>query len=265
MSEQFERTALLLGEEGIDKLSKARVAVFGVGGVGGYVCEALVRSGVGEFDLIDDDTVALSNINRQIIATHSSVGRYKTEVMRDRMLDINPDVIVHIYNCFFLPENADDFPFDQYDYVVDAVDTVTAKIALVMKAQEHNVPIISSMGAGNKLDASAFKVADIYKTQVCPLAKVMRRELKKRGVKKLKVVYSEEVAMKPDASKTNVADSTASNTAQKPATEAASIETSPATNAPKHAKRVTPGSVAFVPSVAGLILAGEVVKDIIGI
>lgn len=250
MSEQFARTALLLGEEGIQKLSQARVAVFGVGGVGGYVCEALVRSGVGEFDLIDDDTVALSNINRQIIATHSTVGRYKTEVMRDRMLDINPEVKVHVHNCFFLPENADDFPFDQYDYVVDAVDTVTAKISLVMKCQEHGVPIISSMGAGNKLDASAFKVADIYKTQVCPLAKVMRRELKKRGVKKLKVVYSEEIAMKPASSES---------------TDPATKETDSAANTPKHEKRATPGSVAFVPSVAGLILAGEVVKDLVGI
>lgn len=233
MITQFSRTELLLGSEAIDKLNNSRVAVFGVGGVGGYVCEALVRSGVGAFDLIDNDRVSLTNINRQIIATHKTIGRYKTEVMMERMLDINPDVRVRVHNCFFLPENADDFPFEEYDYVVDAVDTVTAKIALVMKAQEKNVPIISSMGAGNKLDASAFQVSDIYKTKVCPLAKVMRRELKKRGVKKLKVVYSEEIPMTPAPSEE--------------CTE----------------KRTTPGSVAFVPSVAGLIIAGEVVKDLV--
>lgn len=242
MSEQFSRTALLLGEDAIEKLSGKRVAIFGIGGVGGYVCEALVRSGVGHFDLIDDDVVALSNLNRQIIATHSSIGRYKTEVMKERMLDINPEVDVTVHNCFFLPENADDFPFSSYDYVVDAVDTVTAKIALVMKAQECGVPIISSMGAGNKLDASMFRVADIYKTQVCPLAKVMRRELKKRGVKKLKVVYSEEMPRTPIASET---------------------ENNQKKEELKHPRRATPGSVAFVPSAAGLILAGEVVKDLL--
>ena len=192
MLTQFSRTQLLLGEDAMERLKNARVAVFGVGGVGGYVCEALVRSGVGTFDLIDDDKVCLTNINRQIIATRKTVGQYKAEVMKDRMLEINPDVKVNIYKCFFLPENADDFPFSEYDYVVDAVDTVTAKIELVMMCQEAGVPIISSMGAGNKIEASAFKVADIYKTKMCPLAKVMRRELKKRGVKKLKVVYSEE-------------------------------------------------------------------------
>lgn len=235
MSEQFARTELLLGAEALDKLKKARVAVFGVGGVGGYVCEALVRSGVGSFDLIDSDTVALSNLNRQIIATHSTVGRFKTEVMKERMLDINPEVDVRIHNCFFLPENADEFPFEEYDYVVDTVDTVTAKIELVMKCQKENVPIISSMGAGNKLDPAAFKVADIYKTSVCPLAKVMRRELKKRGVKKLKVVYSEEMPRTGGEAE------------------------------PGSSRRATPGSVAFVPSVAGLIIAGEVVKDLSGI
>ena len=191
MLTQFSRTELLLGKEGMERLKNARVAVFGVGGVGGYVCEALVRSGVGSFDLIDDDKVCLTNLNRQIIATRSTVGKYKVDVMKERMLDINPDVQVETYKCFFLPENADDFPFAEYDYVVDAVDTVTAKIELVMKCQSMGVPIISSMGAGNKLDASAFQVADIYKTKMCPLAKVMRRALKKRGVKKLKVVYSE--------------------------------------------------------------------------
>lgn len=198
MLTQFSRTELLFGKEAMDKLAGSKVAVFGIGGVGGYVCEALVRSGVGAFDLIDDDKVCLTNLNRQIIATRSTVGKYKTDVMRDRMLDINPNVEVEVHKCFFLPENADDFPWDSYDYVVDAVDTVTAKIALVMKCKEKNIPIISSMGAGNKLDGSQFKVADIYKTKVCPLAKVMRRELKKRGVKKLKVVYSEEIPTKAD-------------------------------------------------------------------
>ena len=183
MLTQFSRTELLLGKEAMDRLAGARVAVFGIGGVGGYVCEALVRSGVGAFDLIDDDKVCLTNLNRQIIATRKTVGRYKTEVMKERIHDINPDADVQIHNCFFLPENADEFHFEEYDYVVDAVDSVTAKIALVMKAQETGTPIISSMGAGNKLDGSQFRVADIYKTKVCPLAKVMRRELKKRGVK----------------------------------------------------------------------------------
>ncbi len=197
MLTQFSRTELLLGKDSMEKLKNSRVAVFGIGGVGGYVCEALVRSGVGAFDLIDDDKVCLTNLNRQIIATRKTVGKYKTEVMRDRILEINPQADVRLHQCFFLPENSDEFPFEEYDYVVDAVDTVTAKIELVMKAQAMNVPIISSMGAGNKLDGSMFRVADIYKTKVCPLAKVMRRELKKRGVKKLKVVYSEEMPTRP--------------------------------------------------------------------
>ena len=197
MLTQFSRTELLLGKEAMNKLEDARVAVFGIGGVGGYVCEALARSGVGKLDLIDNDKVCMSNLNRQIIATRKTVGQYKTEVMKDRILDINPEAEVNIHNCFFLPDNADEFPFEEYDYVVDAVDTVTAKIALVMKCKELDIPIISSMGAGNKLDASAFRVTDIYKTKVCPLAKVMRRELKKRGVKKLKVVYSEEEPIRP--------------------------------------------------------------------
>lgn len=192
MLTQFSRTELLLGKEAMDRLANSRVAVFGIGGVGGYVCEALVRTGVGAFDLIDDDKVCLTNLNRQIIATRKTVGQYKVDVMKERMLEINPKVDVRVHKCFFLPENAEEFPFEEYDYIVDAVDTVTAKISLVMKAQEMNIPIISSMGAGNKLDASKFQVADIYKTKVCPLAKVMRRELKKRGVKKLKVVYSED-------------------------------------------------------------------------
>lgn len=224
--EQFSRTEMLLGAEAIERLSRARVAVFGIGGVGGYVCEALVRSGVGAFDLIDSDKVSLSNLNRQIIATRRTVGQYKTDVMRERMLAINPDADVRLHRCFFLPEHAKDFPFAEYDYIVDAVDTVTAKIELVMQAQANQVPIISSMGAGNKLDGSCFQVADLYQTKVCPLAKVMRRELKKRGIDKLKVVYSEEEPQRRSS---------------------------------------LPGSVAFVPSVAGLLIAGEVVKDLCGI
>ena len=197
MLNQFSRTELLFGKEAMEKLAGARVAVFGIGGVGGYVCEALVRSGIQKFDLVDDDKVCLTNLNRQIIATRKTVGQYKVDVMRDRILEINPDAEVMIHKCFFLPDNADEFPFADYDYVVDAVDTVTAKISLVMKCQEMGIPIISAMGAGNKLDPTQFRVADIYKTRVCPLARVMRRELKKRGVKKLKVVYSEEQPTRP--------------------------------------------------------------------
>ena len=248
MSRQFARTQLLLGPEAMEKLAHSRVAVFGVGGVGGYVCEALARSGVGAFDLIDDDKVCLTNINRQIIATRKTIGKYKAEVMRERILDINPSADIRVYKCFFLPENADEFPFDEYDYVVDAVDTVTAKIELVMKAQEKGVRIISSMGAGNKLDASAFRVADIYKTKVCPLAKVMRRELKKRGVKKLKVVYSEGKALTPLEDESI---SCRSNCVCPPGTEHKCTD-----------RRAIPGSVAFVPPVAGLIIAGEVIKDL---
>lgn len=249
MLTQFSRTELLFGKKAMDKLAGSKVAVFGIGGVGGYVCEALVRSGVGAFDLIDDDKVCLTNLNRQIIATRSTVGKYKTDVMRDRMLDINPKVDVEVHKCFFLPENADDFPWDSYDYVVDAVDTVTAKIALVMKCKEKNIPIISSMGAGNKLDGSQFKVADIYKTKVCPLAKVMRRELKKRGVKKLKVVYSEEIPTRPIE---DMAISCRNHCICPTGAEHKCTE-----------RRDIPGSVAFVPSVAGLIIAGEVAKDLI--
>lgn len=248
MLTQFSRTELLLGKEAMEKLKNAKVAVFGIGGVGGYVCEALVRSGVGAFDLIDDDKVCLTNLNRQIIATRKTVGKYKTDVMKDRILEINPDARVEVHKCFFLPENADEFPFEEYDYIVDAVDTVTAKISLVMKAQEMNVPIISSMGAGNKLDASQFRVADIYKTKVCPLAKVMRRELKKRGVKKLKVVYSEEQPTRPVE---DMAISCRTNCICPPGAAHKCAE-----------RRDIPGSVAFVPSVAGLIIAGEVVKDL---
>ena len=248
MLTQFSRTQLLLGEASMERLKKARVAVFGIGGVGGFVCEALVRSGIGAFDLIDDDKVCLTNLNRQIIATQKTVGKYKTDVMKERILDINPEAEVRIYKCFFLPENADEFPFEEYDYVVDAVDTVTAKIELVMKCQEKGIPIISAMGAGNKLEAGAFRVADIYKTRMCPLAKVMRHELKKRGVKKLKVVYSEELPIRPkeDISMTN--------------------RIGPSGEEYKcRERRNIPGSVAFVPSTAGLIIAGEVVKDLTGL
>ena len=247
MLTQFSRTQLLLGEEAMDRLKNTRIAVFGVGGVGGFVCEALVRSGVGAFDLIDDDKVCLTNLNRQIIATRKTVGKYKAEVMRDRMIEINPEVDVRIHKRFFLPENADEFPFSEYDYVVD---TVTAKIELVLKCQKEGIPIISSMGAGNKLEASAFKVADIYKTKMCPLAKVMRRELKKRGVKKLKVVYSEE---KPTRPIEDMSISCRTNCICPPGAEHKCTE-----------RRDIPGSVAFVPSVAGLIIAGEVVKDLTG-
>ena len=248
MLNQFSRTELLLGKEAMDKLQNSRVAVFGIGGVGGYVCEALVRSGIGAFDLIDDDKVCLTNLNRQIIATKKTVGQYKTEVMRDRILEINPKAEVRIHNCFYLPENADDFDFSEYDYVVDAVDTVTAKLELIMRAKESGTPVISSMGAGNKLDASAFRVADIYKTKVCPLAKVMRRELKKRGVKKLKVVYSEEQPIRPVE---DMAISCRSHCICPPGAKHKCTE-----------RRDIPGSVAFVPSVVGLIIAGEVVKDL---
>ena len=237
-----------MGKEAMEKLGHSRVAVFGVGGVGGYVCEALVRSGVGAFDLIDDDKVCLTNLNRQIIATRKTVGKYKAEVMKERMLEINPDVKVEIHKCFFLPENADEFPFEDYDYIVDAVDTVTAKLELVMKAKEKGVPIISSMGAGNKLDPTMFRVADIYKTKVCPLAKVMRRELKKRGVKKLKVVYSEEQPTRPI---NDMAIGCRTNCICPPGAQHKCTE-----------RRDIPGSTAFVPSVAGLIIAGEVIKDL---
>lgn len=248
MLNQFSRTELLFGKAAMDKLAGCRVAVFGVGGVGGFACEAMVRSGIGAFDLIDDDKVCLTNLNRQIIATRSTVGKYKVDVMKDRMLDINPDADVRTYKTFFLPENADSFPFDEYDYIIDAVDTVTAKVALVMKANEHGVPIISSMGAGNKLDGSQFKVADIYKTRYCPLAKVMRHEMKKRGIKKLKVVYSEEPVTRPI---NDMAISCRGNCICPPDAKHKCTE-----------RRDIPGSTAFVPSVAGLIIGGEVIKDL---
>ena len=248
MLDQFSRTQLLLGADAMESLNSKRVAVFGIGGVGGYVCEALVRSGIGSFDLIDDDKVCLTNLNRQIIATRKTLGKYKVEVMRDRMLEINPDAKIEIHKCFFLPENADDFAFSEYDYIVDAVDTVTAKIELIMRAQKEGVPIISAMGAGNKLDAGRLKIADIYDTKICPLARVMRRELKKRNVKKLKVVYSDEQPIRPleDMSISCRTDSICSPEVQD-----------------KHTgRRAIPGSTAFVPAVAGLLIAGEIVKDL---
>ncbi|MCX4307295.1 MAG: tRNA threonylcarbamoyladenosine dehydratase [Acetatifactor sp.] len=254
MRKEFSRTEMLLGAEAMDRLARSRVAVFGVGGVGGYVCEALARSGVGAIDLIDKDRVAASNINRQIIATTETVGREKTDVMRERILSINPDAVVRVYPCFFLPENADSFPFAQYDYVVDAVDTVTAKIELVMRAGKEGIPVISSMGAGNKLDATAFRVADIYDTKVCPLARVMRRELKKRHVEHLKVVYSEEEPVALASSRET--DMSGCFLDESRAGED-SVEAGGGVS-----RRRTPGSVAFVPSVAGLIIAGEVVKDL---
>lgn len=250
MLNQFSRTQLLLGKEAMDALSGSRVAVFGIGGVGGYVCEALVRSGVGAFDLIDDDKICLTNLNRQLIATRSTVGKYKVDVMEARMKDINPNVDIRTHKCFFLPENADEFPFSEYDYVVDAVDTVSAKLSLAVKAQEAGVPIISSMGAGNKLDATAFRVADIYKTSMDPLARVMRRELKKRGVKKLKVVYSQEQPIRPIE---DMSISCRTHCICPPGAKHKCTE-----------RRDIPGSTAFVPSVVGLIIAGEIVRDISG-
>lgn len=232
MDEKFIRTALLLGEGCMERLAQARVAVFGIGGVGGHAAEALARSGVGKLDLIDKDTVSSSNINRQVIATTKTVGQPKAQVMKERIMDINPKAEVRAYNCFFLPEAAEEFDFKEYGYVVDAVDTVTAKIALALRAQQAGVPIISSMGAGNKLDPTQFEVADIYETSVCPLARVMRRELKKRGIRHLKVVYSREEPKRLLVQEV------------------------------EEPGRAVPGSVAFVPSVAGLIMAGEVIKDL---
>jgi len=237
MLNEFSRTELLLGKEAMLKLKKSTVAVFGVGGVGSYVVEALARSGIGKFVLFDNDDVSLTNINRQLIATNKTIGRKKVEVMCERIMDINPNAEVEINACFYLPENADKFDFIEYSYVVDAVDTVAAKIEIISRATEKNIPVISSMGAGNKLNPTLFEVSDIYKTSVCPLAKVMRHELKKRGIKKLKVVYSKEPPIQPILN--NDSEIEVSN------------------------KRTIPGSVAFVPSVAGLIIASEVVKDIV--
>jgi len=232
MDNFFYRTEMLLGKEGLEKLKKSKVAVFGLGGVGGYVAEALVRSGLGAIDLIDNDTVDITNLNRQIFATQNTIETNKTDAAEKRLFEINPDLKIKKYNTFFMPENSAEFNFKEYDYIVDAIDTVTAKIELVMKAEENGVPIISSMGTGNKLNAYQLEVSDIYKTSVCPLARVMRYELKKRGIKKLKVVYSKEEAIKTGV-----------------------------TN-PENGKAI-PASCIFVPATAGLIIAGEVVKDLI--
>ena len=240
MQDELKRTELVIGKQSLEKLRQARVCVFGVGGVGSYVVEALARSGVGTIDVVDDDQVVLSNINRQIIALHSTVGRDKVEVARERILDINPSCKVNVHKCFYLPETADEFEFDKYDYVVDAIDTVTAKIDIIVKCTQLGTPVISSMGTGNKLDPTKIEVSDIYKTEGDPLARVMRRELKKRGVKKLKVVYSKETPVETD-----------------PELVKAEIE------ATGSKRRSIPGSIAFVPSVAGLILAGEVIRDLI--
>ena len=248
MLNQFSRTQLIFGKEAMEKLASSRVAVFGIGGVGGFAVEALARSGVGALDLIDDDRVCLTNINRQIIATRKTVGQYKVDVAAERIMDINPDCKVITHKTFYMPDTKDEFDFKEYDYIIDAIDTVKGKIELVMNANEAEVPIISSMGAGNKVDPTAFEVADIYKTSVCPLARVMRYELKKRGIKKLKVVYSKEQPIRP------VDD----------------LEISCRTNCicPKDTarkctvRRDIPGSNAFVPSVVGLIIAGEVIKDL---
>lgn len=237
MGKKFDRTKRLLGAKAMNKLKNSHVAVFGIGGVGGHAADALVRSGIGEITIVDSDEVAESNINRQLIATAKTVGRKKVEVMKEHLLEINPEVKVHAFECFFLPETKEQFDFFKYDYVIDAVDTVTAKLSLVEECEKVNVPIVSSMGAGNKLDPTAFEVADIYKTSVCPLAKVMRKELKARGIKHLKVVYSKEIPLEPLEDEDFVSDEI-------------------------RQRRATPGSIAFVPSVAGLILAGEAVKDL---
>lgn len=232
MAEEFARTELLLGADGMEKLKNARVAVFGIGGVGGHAFEALVRSGVGTIDIFDNDTVALTNLNRQIIATRETLGKSKVDVAKERALSINPNVTINAHNCFFMPETADEFDFTNYDYVIDAIDTVKGKIEIIMRADKANVPVISCMGAGNKLDPTKFEVTDIYKTSVCPLARTMRYELRRRGIKKLKVVYSREEPIKP------------------------------AESSEQTVRRSVPGSTAFVPAVAGLIAAGEAVKDI---
>ena len=239
MLNQFSRTELLLGHSAMEELKNKKVAIFGIGGVGGYVCEALVRSGVGHFEIIDNDDVSLTNINRQIIATHSTVGRLKVDVMKERMLDINPEVDVVARQCFYLPDNADEFDFTSYDYVVDAVDTVTAKLSIICRCKELGVPVISSMGTGNKLNPAAFEIADIYDTTMCPLAKVMRKELKKRDIDSLKVVYSKEKPVEQASDVTEVEE-------------------------PTDGRRSIPGSTAFCPPVAGLILASEVIKDLTG-
>ena len=251
MLNQFSRTQLLFGKEAMNKLSKSRVAVFGIGGVGGYTAEALVRSGIGAVDLIDDDKICLTNINRQIYATRKTVGEYKVDVAAERIAEINTDVITCVYKTFYTPETANQFDFSQYDYIVDAIDTVTGKLALVENAVAAQTPIISSMGAGNKLDATAFEVADIYETSVCPLAKVMRTAVRKKGISKLKVVYSKEKPLKPIE---DMAISCRSHCICPPGTARKCTQ-----------RRQIPGSNAFVPSVVGLIIAGEVIKDLTGV
>ncbi|MGN0018387.1 MAG: ThiF family adenylyltransferase [Candidatus Gastranaerophilaceae bacterium] len=248
MPNQFSRTQLLIGSKGIEKLAKSRVAVFGIGGVGGYTVEALVRSGLGNIDIIDDDKVCLTNINRQIYATHKTIGQYKVDVAKERILDINPDIIVNTHQTFYTPETADKFDFSQYDYVVDAIDTVVGKLSLIEQAKKFNVPIISSMGAGNKMDPTKFEVCDISKTSVCPLARVIRVELKKRKIKDVKVVYSKEPPIKP---KEDMSISCRNHCVCPPGTRKCTV------------KHQIPGSNAFVPSVVGLIIAGEVIKDLI--
>ena len=249
MLNRFSRTEILFGNEAMEKLAGSRVAVFGIGGVGGYTVEALARSGVGTIDIIDDDKVCLTNINRQIIATTKTIGKYKVDVAEERILDINPKCNVIKHQTFYMPDSANEFEFEKYDYIVDAIDTVTAKIDLVMKANQYKVPIISAMGAGNKTDPTAFEVADIYKTSVCPLARVMRYELKKRKIRKLKVVYSKETPIKPID---DMASSCRTNCVCPPGTARKCTQ-----------RRDIPGSTSFVPSVVGLIIAGEVIKDII--
>lgn len=234
MLNQFSRTELLIGKDGINKLSKSKVIIFGIGGVGSYAAEALARTGIYEFDLVDNDRVSLTNINRQIIATTKTIGEYKVEVMKQRILEINPAAKINMHKCFFLP-NSQQFEFQNYSYIIDAIDTITSKIELVVQANNYNIPIISSMGAGNKLDPTKFQISDIYKTSVCPVAKVMRYELKKRNIKHLKVVYSTEQPIKPKQATEEIIN-----------------------------KKVIPGSISFVPSVAGLIIASEVIKDLIG-
>ena len=248
MLNQFSRTELIIGKEAMGILNSARIAVFGIGGVGGYTVEALVRSGIQHIDIIDDDKVCLTNLNRQIIATRSTVGKYKVDVMKERILDINPEAEVNTYKCFYLPETRDQFDFTKYDYVVDAVDTVTAKINLIMQAKEAGTKIISSMGAGNKMDPTQFKVADISETSVCPLARVMRQECKKRKIKDVKVVYSTEKALRPIE---DMAISCRTHCICPPGTKHKCTE-----------RRDIPGSNAFVPSVAGLIIASEIIKDL---
>ena len=249
MLNQFSRTELIFGKDAMEKLAASRVAVFGIGGVGGYTVEALVRSGIGAIDIIDDDKVCLTNINRQIYATRKTVGKYKVDVAEERIKDINPDIKVNAFKTFYTPETSSQFDFTQYDYIVDAVDTVTAKIELIMKAEEAGTPIICSMGAGNKVNADAFEVADIYQTSVCPLARVMRNELRKKGIKKLKVVYSKEAPITPAD---DMANSCRTDCICPPGMDRKCTQ-----------RRQVPGSNAFVPSTAGLIIAGEVIKDLI--